>query len=938
MSTKFYSGQKDYIIKLNEMDQAFQDAMSILTGSNSTPLALGTASAGISGLFSRADHVHPTAGLALLSGANFTGSVTVPDKASGTNDGSAANTKFVQSAIASLVNSSPAALDTLNELAAALGNDANFATTMTNALSLKANAANSALTGTTSIESLTFSGTGRRITGDFTTPTLANRVLFQTSTTNGLTGIGILPNGTSTTALLNLYAGSDPANASFFQSRCDGATSQLISSANGTGTILPISVQIGGTEALRIDTSRNVSIASGNLTFSGAGQRITGDFSNGTIANRVLFQTSAANSATSVGAIPNGIGGSANFVACNGPDPANASRALLYANATEIALRSDVTGTGTYLPLLFFTNGAEAMRIDTSRNVSIASGYLALKTAGKELRFYNAAGNNWTAVSSPCTAGDTELDFKVVTKSGTLYMDASGNLGLGATLAAHAAGTKVLQLSDATLVAGDVNTGYFGNNFYFTSSSPYFKRMKSGYAARYYVSTLDGSHHWQTAGTAAANSDITFADAMTLDNNGNLGLGVTPSTWTGGYKVLELSGCSLGSSTSNEATLFANMYRSGGNWLLRATAGAGYYSIVNGVHSWAVAPSAAAGSIASVSTAMTLDNSGNFSIGLQIPASDIAVPSGRVHRILHGGYGASAGSQAVIQLSGGYGNSGTSGSRLIKAVYDGGANGSNSLQFTRMASFTGAETVDMTLDNSGVLMVGQTSSVGVKVQIGGFNDGAFASSTGLGVAGNSHFQGALRVDGNLLVGTTTSNGAKAEIIGAGGGNGALRIKNTTNANLDVGLMIQLGSATNNASSYFIVGQEQGVQNRFFVLGNGNLQNLNNSYGAISDLKLKENITDATPKLDDLMKVRIVNYNLKTDPDHRQLGAIAQELEQIFPGMVEETPDLDADGKPTGETTKAVKYSVFVPMLVKAMQEQQEIINKLTQRIEQLEAK
>ena len=48
-----------------------------------------------------------------------------------------ANTAFVQAAIAALVASSPAALDTLNELAAALGNDPNFATTMTNALAGK---------------------------------------------------------------------------------------------------------------------------------------------------------------------------------------------------------------------------------------------------------------------------------------------------------------------------------------------------------------------------------------------------------------------------------------------------------------------------------------------------------------------------------------------------------------------------------------------------------------------------------------------------------------------------------------------------------------------------------------------------------------------------------------------------------------------------------
>jgi hypothetical protein len=46
---------------------------------------------------------------------------------------------------------------------------------------------------------------------------------------------------------------------------------------------------------------------------------------------------------------------------------------------------------------------------------------------------------------------------------------------------------------------------------------------------------------------------------------------------------------------------------------------------------------------------------------------------------------------------------------------------------------------------AGELLVGQSSSVGVKVQIGGFNDGAYASSAGLGVLGNSHFQNGLRI-------------------------------------------------------------------------------------------------------------------------------------------------------------------------------------------------
>lgn len=61
---------------------------------------------------------------------------------------SIATRSYVTTAIANLVNSAPGALDTLNEIAAALGNDSNFATTITNALALKAPLASPALTGT----------------------------------------------------------------------------------------------------------------------------------------------------------------------------------------------------------------------------------------------------------------------------------------------------------------------------------------------------------------------------------------------------------------------------------------------------------------------------------------------------------------------------------------------------------------------------------------------------------------------------------------------------------------------------------------------------------------------------------------------------------------------------------------------------------------------
>ena len=149
-------------------------------------------------------------------------------------------------------------------------------------------------------------------------------------------------------------------------------------------------------------------------------------------------------------------------------------------------------------------------------------------------------------------------------------------------------------------------------------------------------------------------------------------------------------------------------------------------------------------------------------------------------------------------------------------------------------------------------------------------------------------------------------------------------------------------------------EKQKILNEYYelfkVYGNGNVVNKYNSYGQDSDEKLKENIVDATNKLDELNQVKVRNFNFIGDADNKQIGVIAQELESIFPSMITETADMesvpDADwikpwdkteaDRPTkevplGTSTKSVKYSVFVPMLVKALQE-------ATTKIETLEAR
>lgn len=106
-----------------------------LTGTPTAPTAVKTDN---STKLATTAHVKTVvADYAPLASPGLTGKPTAPTAAQTANDTQLANTAFVKAAIAALVASSPEALDTLNELAAALGNDPNFATTMTNALAGK---------------------------------------------------------------------------------------------------------------------------------------------------------------------------------------------------------------------------------------------------------------------------------------------------------------------------------------------------------------------------------------------------------------------------------------------------------------------------------------------------------------------------------------------------------------------------------------------------------------------------------------------------------------------------------------------------------------------------------------------------------------------------------------------------------------------------------
>jgi hypothetical protein len=121
---------------------------------------------------------------------------------------------------------------------------------------------------------------------------------------------------------------------------------------------------------------------------------------------------------------------------------------------------------------------------------------------------------------------------------------------------------------------------------------------------------------------------------------------------------------------------------------------------------------------------------------------------------------------------------------------------------------------------------------------------------------------------------------------------------------------------------------------------GDVENANNSYGALSDFKLKENIVDASSQWSDLKDLRIRNYNFKPETGygtHTQLGLIAQEVELVSPGLVSESPDCDEDGNDLGTVTKSVNYSVLYMKAVKALQEAMERIETLEAKVAALES-
>jgi hypothetical protein len=312
-------------------------------------------------------------------------------------------------------------------------------------------------------------------------------------------------------------------------------------------------------------TFTNLSVL-GNLTFTGTGNRIRGDFSNATQASRVAFQSSTTNGNTVITAIPNGTGNTAAFNAFNNSDPTNAAFSQLVCTNTEASIRSSVAGTGTALPLAIFTNGTERLRITTGGDVGIGTNAPVALGAGRVFITTNGTTDSGMFIQSNGTTvgylqgvstglnivGGTNLALSNVAQ-GTgvitcitngaerMRIDASGNVGIGTNSPSYR-----LHVQAADSIVASIGTSGYGSFFAQGSGTNptylFFSNVTNGEQVR--LTALN-------TGILTFSNGASATERMRIDSAGNVGIGTNSPAATlhvsgtqritrAGYPVLEL--------------------------------------------------------------------------------------------------------------------------------------------------------------------------------------------------------------------------------------------------------------------------------------------------------------------------------------------------------------------------------------------------------------
>jgi hypothetical protein len=254
-------------------------------------------------------------------------------------------------------------------------------------------------TGISTSNNLAFTGTGNRITGDFSTSVLVDRVSFQSSTTNGNTIISVIPNGTATTGTIQLWNNATPTNAAGVNMQATSTEATIRANTAGSGTALPLTIYTGGSERARMDTS-------GNFGLFTTSPSTFGKFAvQGAAATRVFYADSLAQPVARYddnGFINNG------FTLRNtGVSGTNQGIGLLFqlgasgtpVNSGAIEMRStaDYSSAGNQsASMTFGTINAGSLTakltIAAAGDVTVSAGNVVIATSGKGIDFSATSG------------------------------------------------------------------------------------------------------------------------------------------------------------------------------------------------------------------------------------------------------------------------------------------------------------------------------------------------------------------------------------------------------------------------------------------------------------------------------------------------------------------------------------------------------------------
>lgn len=465
-----------------------------------------------------------------------------------------------------------------------------------------------------------------------------------TGTVSGLTLTGTVTTSGSLTLGGTLDLSTYNGAGAFTTLSASSSVTLSGGTANGVAYLNASKVLTTGS-ALTFDgttfTSGAHTLSTGNLTFSGTAQRITGDFTNATVANRLMFQTSTVNSPTFLYAIPNGTSQIATVTAANSSAPDNCSWLDISPNASEARIRSGQAGTGTFLPMTFYTGGSERVRIDTSGNVGIGTSSpdsrLNVRTNSDSpaLRVYQTkndggstavvdiiddrsfAGVNSGAVARVRawnTGDDTGSLIEAYTTSDgfsttnpVLYAKLNGNVGIGTSSPSNRLSVK--QSADNSAAGLGVKIERNAND------------------SVLFLGYRDNSDSWQinpTFTSTGAFKPLTFhtadAERMRLDTSGNVQIGTTTArgrlhSYTGSFSP------SSGNSWATTAAFTTSGAFGGGIALIDGAAGYGLWVQDSG-GSFAIGQGSASGNLTS---RVFIDSSGNVGIGTSTPAGALDI-------------------------------------------------------------------------------------------------------------------------------------------------------------------------------------------------------------------------------------------------------------------------------------------------------------------------